>query len=52
MQSNVKYGISLDRKSFIVVTDRGVDVYDSIDDFLNVWRDTIEFLIKKYEDNK
>lgn len=51
LQSDVKFGISLDRKSFVVITKNGLDVYDSIDDFLNAWRQTIEFLIKRHEEN-
>lgn len=52
LQSNAKFGISLDRKSFVVFTENGFDFYDSIDDFLDAWRCYIEYLIKRHEDNK
>lgn len=48
IQSRVKYGISTDKKQFCVITDSGIDIYDSVDDFLNSWRSWIE----KYVLNK
>lgn len=43
-QSDCKFGIARDKKSFCVVTKDDVVIYDDIDSYVNALRDFLVFL--------